>query len=304
MKKQNFFCNSVKATILFAALLFSGVQAHAQLSIWHFDGNTVASPADYNGTATGSPTYSAGKLNDAITLSSGKYVITPFMLDPVVTSFTATAWVYYTGVINNTLNISPAIVQQADGHGTGRGWLWLSAYSATAAQSLKFASSIGGSATYGTTTPLANTWYMVSVTYAATSVKLYVNGVLQTTTTKTAEASDGGLLIGCNKSFATPWTGSLDEVAVYNSALTAQALLDLYNNTVTSYSSVKIATNKIYTVAKSIVVEGVTSEVAVSDLSGRNLQSLKMAGTFTSKPLSAGVYMVHVDGAVKKVLVK
>ncbi|HEY3369519.1 MAG TPA: T9SS type A sorting domain-containing protein [Prolixibacteraceae bacterium] len=72
----------------------------------------------------------------------------------------------------------------------------------------------------------------------------------------------------------------------------------------TGIHQVKEATNLIYTRNSSIVVEGVTSQVDVFDLTGRTLQTKKIVGTFTSKSLKSGVYIVRVDGATKKVTVK
>jgi len=61
---------------------------------------------------------------------------------------------------------------------------------------------------------------------------------------------------------------------------------------------------KVYTVANSIVVEGVTSQVSIFDVSGRKIQSAKLAGKFSSKALNSGLYILLVDGASKKVAVK
>ena len=61
---------------------------------------------------------------------------------------------------------------------------------------------------------------------------------------------------------------------------------------------------KIYTLNNSIVVEGVTSQIDIIDLSGRKLQSQKFTGNFTSNVLKSGLYIVRVDGATKKVIVK
>ena len=61
---------------------------------------------------------------------------------------------------------------------------------------------------------------------------------------------------------------------------------------------------KVYTTNHSLVVEGVTSQVDVYDVSGRNLQSAKMVGTFKSKTLNAGLYILRVDGATQKVAVQ
>ena len=72
----------------------------------------------------------------------------------------------------------------------------------------------------------------------------------------------------------------------------------------TAITQFKEATNIIYTRNSSIVVEGVSSKVDVYDLTGRVLQSDKVVGTFTSKSLHSGIYIVLVDGATKKVAVK
>lgn len=61
---------------------------------------------------------------------------------------------------------------------------------------------------------------------------------------------------------------------------------------------------KVYTNGHSIVVEGVKSQVNVFDVSGRNIQSVKTTGTFSSNNLNAGLYILVVDGASRKVAVK
>ena len=60
----------------------------------------------------------------------------------------------------------------------------------------------------------------------------------------------------------------------------------------------------IYSLDQSIVVEGVTSRIDIIDLTGRILQSQKLTGNFTSKVLKSGLYIVRVDEATKKVIVK
>lgn len=74
-------------------------------------------------------------------------------------------------------------------------------------------------------------------------------------------------------------------------------------NANTAVNEVNAATNKIYSVNSTVVVEGVTSNVALFDLSGRLVQSNKVVGTFTSNPLNKGLYIVRVDGATRKVSV-
>jgi hypothetical protein len=60
---------------------------------------------------------------------------------------------------------------------------------------------------------------------------------------------------------------------------------------------------KVYTLGRSIVVEGVNSQVDVFDVSGRDIQSVRTSGTFTSKDLNAGLYILMVDGSTRKVAV-
>ncbi len=61
---------------------------------------------------------------------------------------------------------------------------------------------------------------------------------------------------------------------------------------------------KVYTSHKSIVVEGVTSKAELFDISGRNIESKVMSGTFRSAALNAGLYIVKIDGQTQKVSVK
>lgn len=60
---------------------------------------------------------------------------------------------------------------------------------------------------------------------------------------------------------------------------------------------------KVYSINKSIVVKGVQSSVEVLSVDGRHIQSVKLNGTFTSKTLNSGIYIIRVDGATQKVAV-
>ena len=60
----------------------------------------------------------------------------------------------------------------------------------------------------------------------------------------------------------------------------------------------------VYTNNNSIVVEGVTAKAELFDISGRNLQTVNGAGTYTSQSLNKGLYIIRIDGATMKVAVK
>jgi len=83
-----------------------------------------------------------------------------------------------------------------------------------------------------------------------------------------------------------------------NTTITVAAWKQAYN---TAVQAINMSNHKIYTANHSVVVEGVTSQVDVFDASGRSVQSQKVVGTFSSKNLSSGLYIIRVDGATTKV---
>jgi hypothetical protein len=64
------------------------------------------------------------------------------------------------------------------------------------------------------------------------------------------------------------------------------------------------AAYKMYTVNGTIVVEGVTSNVSVFDINGRMMQNVRAKGTFVSRSLQPGIYILRVDDKVQKVAVQ
>ena len=91
---------------------------------------------------------------------------------------------------------------------------------------------IGGShgEAFGTTALTANTWAHLALTYDGTAVRFYVNGNLTGTTTKTGtiSSSTGALTIGSDPFYGQYFAGLIDEIRVYNIALTqAQIQTDM-----------------------------------------------------------------------------
>jgi len=60
----------------------------------------------------------------------------------------------------------------------------------------------------------------------------------------------------------------------------------------------------VFSTTGQIAVEGAFSQVDIFNVTGQAIQSVKTSGAFTSKTLSAGVYIVRVDGVSQKVIVK
>lgn len=61
---------------------------------------------------------------------------------------------------------------------------------------------------------------------------------------------------------------------------------------------------KVYSKDSRVVVEGVKSAVRVFDMSGRMIESQVINGTFSSRNLSSGLYILRVDDAVTKIAVQ
>ncbi len=92
----------------------------------------------------------------------------------------------------------------------------------------------------GTFSTSASQWYHVVLTNDATTAVFYINGSPITTTgvnTKVLSDLTNGLIIGDGDFRAgttnTAWNGKIDEVGVWNTALTATDVENIYNATTT-----------------------------------------------------------------------
>ena len=88
----------------------------------------------------------------------------------------------------------------------------------------------GGAWVYNTTTTLStNTWYHVAVTVSSGTAQFYINGVAEDSFTGvTITATTQDLIIGATVSY-NYFGGLIDEVSVFNSALSASQITNIYN---------------------------------------------------------------------------
>jgi len=137
-------------------------------------------------------------------------VTMPNVLDPATTDFTAALW-FKTYVLNQ----DRTLLQQRDGTGTGRTWL-------TVLSDGTVRTFLGGDALDHTTKVGQGSWHHAAVTYAhqTQTLTLYLNGE-PVSTTRGVEASDGEMLLGVNKRDDSYFSGNIDEVAIFDQALTA-----------------------------------------------------------------------------------
>lgn len=95
-----------------------------------------------------------------------------------------------------------------------------------------------------------------------------------------------------------------DRTATYPTDANTSITVVAWKENISAVSNIKEAQNTIYSHNQMLTIENVKSEVEIFDISGRMLESATVSGTFKSKQLNKGLYIVKIDGATKKVSVK
>lgn len=82
-----------------------------------------------------------------------------------------------------------------------------------------------------TTVLQAGKWYHVAATHDGANDFLYINGIQESTQANTVTLEDLAAIvtIGADAGGGTGWTGHIDDVRIYNTALTAAEVRDIYN---------------------------------------------------------------------------
>lgn len=243
------------------------------MAYYKFDGNTNDSIGSNHATATGSPSYTTGKIDQAIDLDgSNDYVTLPaglFDTDDV----TVAAWVNWDG---------GAIWQRIFDFGNDTSqYLFLtpSSYSNT----LRFAITTSGSEERIETTQLATgRWVHVAVTLEGDTGTLYVNGSpadLGSITLNPSDFNPAINYIGDSQWSADPlFNGRIDDLRIYNYALSPTDITMLANGA---------ANNAPYFISDLMVNFGATEDAAYSgqslaasavDLDGDTLTFSKVTG--------------------------
>ena len=200
-----------------------------QLATYHFeepDGSTIFADDSGRGndaTCVNCPAAGRGEFNRGLDFNgTDAYLTMPAVLDPANSKFSAAVWF-------NVVDYPTTrhLLQQADGSGVGR--TWLGVYS----DGTLFSFLGGSSTTSGAITVTQGIWHHAAVTYDGATLNLYLDGALVNSQAKTLEASDGNLLIGVNKNLnGNFFSGRMDEVTIYNRALTSDEVAALANRDV------------------------------------------------------------------------
>ncbi len=214
---------------------------------WSFDGADIVSTTTYdrsgagnNGTLTNSPTVTPGKVGQALSFDGTDDYVDAGSASSLdnLTTFTVTAWIK-PDTISST---SKRIVSKA-GSGFTDGWI-LIACSSDGTNCTGVNNTISFAASFSTTTGRwrtaadtlsSNQWNFVAVTYDRGSTSndpaLYINGTSVSVTEVAAPSgtynadSSASLWIGRGSTY---FPGTIDEVRVYSSILSAAQIQSLY----------------------------------------------------------------------------
>ena len=190
------------------------------VSYWKLDGNSTDGVGSNNGTDT-SITYSAGNgkivQGAGFNGSSSKIVFTSSAsLTPA--TFTISAWIYITGTPPNAYTIYGADVSYGG-----------IVFKVDNSRKLAVDKSNMVNILAGTNLVPINQWVHVLCTYTTgTGVcNAYINGTLDKTTTNAQTFTQVAQTIG--KNWNEYFSGALDEVGLWNRALSAAEVTSLYN---------------------------------------------------------------------------
>ncbi len=202
---------------------------------WSFNGQDLSGTTAYDrsgagntGTLTNGPAITEGKLGQALSFDgTNDLLVVNNSSSLSVTNYTASFWIKSPTAPWTTIK-HPINLENTNG--SVQSTFNFSWHHDNSAFRQACAAYIVGT-WYGaklTSSLLANTWYHIACTYNGSSIKAYLNGSLEATTSASGGvASAGKLYIGTGPS--TWFNGSLDEVRIYNRALSSDEVASLYN---------------------------------------------------------------------------
>jgi hypothetical protein len=207
-----------------------GTCPEGMISYWKLDegsGSTASDSVGGNHGFLNGPVWTTGKVGNALSFDGNDYVDcgNDASLDISGTKITYEAWInhQFTPGSHSWGNVIRK-------HHDAGNWIRFEANQ----EKVSFYLS-GLNYCTGQTTLSPNTWYHVVGTYDGQCMKVFVNGVedgkLEIVKTITPHSSSN-LYIGCSfyGNYIEFWKGQIDEVAIYNRALTPTEILQHYEN--------------------------------------------------------------------------
>ena len=188
-----------------------------------------------NGTLTNGPTYNGANGGSIVFDGVNDYgvLINTSSLRPGAGDFTIEAWIYKTGTSGGNVGDVATIYGTAWSGGSAAG-AWILYANENSGTKITFAIWNTGIVT-STTTILTNQWYHIVVSRIGTTVRLYINNVLESTGTSSANANNSAynIYVGLYydpSGFLGYFNGRIPIVRLYNGkGLTATEITQNYN---------------------------------------------------------------------------
>ena len=204
---------------------------------WKLDGNaTDSSGNNLNGTLMGSPTFGTGKISQAINFSGSNRmdVANNSLFDfGANQDFTVSAWVKSTQAM--AANTYPNIVSKDNGAAVRQGnWLGLHFSNIDARWMFEISSAGTGYRAYGRTNIADGQWHHIVGIRSGSTITTYEDGELANSVAATSASLSKAvpLSLGNFSGQSYSWaalSGSVDDVRVYNSALSSSEVQALFN---------------------------------------------------------------------------
>lgn len=184
------------------------------VAYYEFEGNANDSTGVHHAESMGAPQYTAGKIGQAINFGGFEdYVVAPFAGEETWSACAVSLWVktdifgqaLWSGVFNNN---SSGADFQFEVDGTDPGF-----YRYNGARDDNFG-------------PVTSEWTHLVMSCDGTQTTLYYNGLF-VTSLNTVDTQFGQIALGANRNSATLFAGEVDEVRVFNRALSAAEIAGL-----------------------------------------------------------------------------
>jgi hypothetical protein len=255
----------MRKLLLFPVVLIAGHANAAITAYWDFDSsfNATQGGADFNLSAVNGPAIAGGgKFGSAasFTRASSQYAFTSGNVLTAGTDFSYSAW--YNFGVSNITDSSRYFVLETTGANTvgSTPQAWTASIglrdqtTGTAPDEVEVFSYGPGSAQVGITTPTANVWENIIVTFDADGgtnpstgiYRAYLNGSLFATRDNAASVAVEGLVIGGHRDgTGRNFQGLIDEVAFFDTVLTTQQNTDLQTMTVATANPSNLKSQKV-----------------------------------------------------------
>ena len=220
--------SAASAALIIQAPKYIGLNS-GLVGYWSFDGKDMAGVTAYdrsgnsnNGTLTNGPVRAIGKIGQGLSFDGSDDYISISNFCPSIsnTAGTISAWVK-PDVDNQATDNNDYIFNCQAGHQPS---LFILGGSIPDYEFRRFTAR-----TVATTRPRANVWVHLIATWNTSIQTIYVNGVQEDSDATVSTTQSGAGYIGIFGGTTGSWDGLIDDVRVYNRALSASEIQRLYN---------------------------------------------------------------------------